>query len=225
MDKKITIIITIISASLVVIQIAAAEPQLLQEATCTTCHETPKSHISFSEKIACETCHGRLSTKLNQLALNHKRIIANGTALGLSCLTCHEQNLGAHSNLGVGGQVCLACHDGFVMQPHALDGTLLTDATISNLCANCHRERYADWKIGVHGTHGLNYTSTELAPGCTTCHNPHTPDLPTIQTLPAPEEPERHQALTSTLLPPVMALIAGMVAVTITVSRRNGGNS
>jgi len=111
------------------------------------------------------------------------------------------------------------------MQPHTLNGALLTNATASNLCANCHRERYADWKIGVHGTHGLNYTSTSTgaAPNCATCHNPHTPNLPAIQALPPPEMPERSTELFAALLSPVMALIAGVAIFTVTVSKRNGG--
>ena len=224
MAIKITIIITIIASSLAVIPLAIAESQVQPEVTCTTCHTVPNSHASFSN-IACQTCHGSLSTKPNQLTLNHQRILSNSTEPSLSCTTCHKQNLGLHSNLGAEEQACLVCHDNFAMQPHTLNGILLTNATASNLCANCHRERYADWKIGVHGTHGLNYTSTSegAAPSCVACHNPHPPDLPAVQALPPPERPERSTVILAALLSPVMALIAGVAIFTVTISRRSGG--
>lgn len=224
MAIKITITIAIIAASLAILPLAIAEPQVQPEITCTTCHTIPESHAGYSN-IACQTCHGDLSTKLNQLTLNHQRILSNSPEPSLNCVTCHKQSLGAHSNLGAEEQACLVCHDNFAMQPHTLNGTLLTNATASNLCANCHRERYADWKIGVHGTHGLNYTSTSTGttPNCATCHNPHTPDLPAIQALPPPEMPERSTELFAALLSPVMALIAGVAIFTVTVSKRNGG--
>jgi hypothetical protein len=223
---KITIIIAVITASLAVIQIATAETQIQPEITCTTCHDPPESHVKHFNfpDVPCQTCHGDLSTEPTQLTLNHKLIIStNLSETSLDCFTCHNQSLGAHSNLGTGEQACLICHDNFAMQPHTLNGTLLTNATISNLCANCHREKYAEWKLGIHGTHGLNYTSTGVAPSCVTCHNPHIPDLPSIQTLAAPEKPERSTDLIATLLSSVMALVAGAVIVTVTVSRRTGG--
>ncbi|MCL4435859.1 MAG: hypothetical protein M1503_01550 [Thaumarchaeota archaeon] len=224
MAVKITIIIALIATSLAAIPLPIAESQVQPEVTCITCHAAPASHVDFSN-IACQTCHGNISTKPTPLTLNHQRIMSNSTGLSFSCSACHKQNLGLHSNLGAGDQACLVCHDGFKMQPHTLNGVLLTNVTVSNLCANCHRERYADWKIGVHGTHGLNYTSMSegAAPSCITCHNPHPPDLPDVQTLESPERPERSAVTLAALLSPFMALIAGVAIFTVTISRRSGG--
>ncbi len=226
MDKKIAITIVIIAASLAVIPITTAEAQVLEEIKCVTCHQQlPISHAEYPENIRCETCHGILSTKLTELAINHQRIIDTTTKSSLSCKSCHQQTLGVHSSLGVGSQACLVCHDSFQMRPHTLNGTLLSDTTTSTaLCANCHRERYADWKIGIHGTHGLNQTATKNSTlACVVCHNPHTPDLPEINALPSPERPERSTALLSVLVPPAAVLLAGAVIVTMTVTRRKEG--
>lgn len=143
-------------------------------------------------------------------------------AEGLNCLACHSKKLGVHSQLGNKQYACQICHDEFIMKPHILNGTLVTNATISNLCDSCHHERYVDWTLGIHGRHGLNYTATSKIQSCVTCHDPHIPNIPEISPLPPPEPPERSTVTLIIFFPPALALLMGVVFVTVCFTRKNG---
>jgi hypothetical protein len=139
----------------------------------------------------------------------------------LPCLACHEMELGAHNGLGEGDFVCQVCHDGFLMKPHSLDGTILTDENISDLCEGCHHERFSDWVEDLHGTHGLNYEESKEIDNCIFCHDPHVPDLPEITPLSAPHPPEHKEDL-SIWIPPAFVLLAGMVFATVGINKIKG---
>ncbi len=141
----------------------------------------------------------------------------------LPCLECHEQEIGVHRVIGVGDFGCQVCHDGFIMKPHMLNGTIVTDETVSGLCQGCHDELYSDWTMDIHGTHGLNYSPTIEIKSCITCHDPHVPDLPEITTLPPPEPPHRSEIVLDIWLPPAFILFTGLVFVTLGFSKKNGG--
>ncbi len=87
------------------------------------------------------------------------------------CLSCHTKKLEFHDKLGAGNKACWACHDATDMKMLRLaDGTQLSRIESSELCGQCHQERYQAWKEGIHGPPG-----TVAAVSCSSCHDPHQP--------------------------------------------------
>ncbi len=91
----------------------------------------------------------------------------------LDCLSCHQQTLEYHDQLGSGSEACWTCHDSTTMgQWHLAGGTILSQQESSQLCGQCHEVRYLAWQEGTHGLPG-----TVASGGCTSCHNPHRPQM------------------------------------------------
>ncbi|MBI2831733.1 MAG: hypothetical protein HYX79_05705 [Chloroflexi bacterium] len=92
----------------------------------------------------------------------------------LNCTSCHSKTaLRFHDKLGSGNTACLVCHDATDMKKlRLLNGNTLPRSESSQVCGQCHQERYAAWKAGTHGIPG-----TVAAVSCTTCHNPHQPQM------------------------------------------------
>lgn len=90
-----------------------------------------------------------------------------------NCIACHEDiRLERHDRLGVGASACLVCHDRVYQgMLRFVNGTTSPFEASSELCAQCHEERYYTWMEGTHGVPGQ--------PGvkCTDCHNPHAPQI------------------------------------------------
>lgn len=87
------------------------------------------------------------------------------------CIACHKAiRLEEHDRLGVGTSACLVCHDRRAML-RFVNGTTSPLEASSELCAQCHGERYNAWKEATHGVPGQ--------PGvkCTECHSPHAPQI------------------------------------------------
>jgi nitrate/TMAO reductase-like tetraheme cytochrome c subunit len=126
------------------------------------------------------------------------------------CLSCHSKTLEFHDKLGSGNNACLACHDNPDMKMLRLaDKTLLPLADSTQLCGQCHQERYAAWQEGTHG-----FAGTVAAVKCTGCHDPHQPKITFVNiTKPHPEPAPPPPA------PPVnlVAIFAVSLAVMITV--------
>jgi DmsE family decaheme c-type cytochrome len=167
---------------------AAAPPATyIGEVRCIQCHGQENKH--FSETLhaktfrqhpanalqarSCEACHGPGS--------NHARNATDKTALigftkkwgtpveaqNEQCLTCHDGGNRLHwadsnhakSNLG-----CADCHN--TMQ-RASANSLLARQSISDTCAQCHKEQRADFRKRSH------MPLPEGKISCADCHNPH----------------------------------------------------
>ncbi|MFC1874231.1 hypothetical protein ACFLYX_02900 [Chloroflexota bacterium] len=93
--------------------------------------------------------------------------------LPLDCVSCHQQTLEYHDQLGSGNSACWACHDSTDMsQLRLANDTRLTLVESNRLCGQCHEVRYRAWQEGTHG-----FPGTVASGGCNYCHNPHRPQL------------------------------------------------
>lgn len=93
----------------------------------------------------------------------------------------HDIELKSHDILGKDDKACLACHDDPTRNPGKLilpDGSLV-DVTgdVSKVCQRCHFQKYAEFKVGVHGKHEKKCSAAG-------CHNPHTPGYIYVAALP-----------------------------------------
>ncbi|MCE7979906.1 MAG: hypothetical protein DYG89_01830 [Caldilinea sp. CFX5] len=92
------------------------------------------------------------------------------------CADCHETENAAwqaspHAiqhdpTTGAGGATCTACHGAYV-EDHPRTG-VMTLAVDSTVCADCHRETFAQWQGTVHA---------EAKVECTSCHLSHSQTL------------------------------------------------
>ncbi len=157
------------------------------EARCIECHGQENKHFSetthaklFRLKPAnelqarsCEACHGPGS--------NHARNATDKTALigftkkwgtpvatqNTQCMTCHDGGNRLHwdgSNHAKSKLGCADCHN--TMQK-ASANSLLARQTISETCAQCHREQRAEFRKRSH------MPLPEGKISCVDCHNPH----------------------------------------------------
>lgn len=99
----------------------------------------------------------------------------------LDCLSCHARALKSHDALGSGSAACRVCHDESTMGVlHLFDGTRFPLADSSQLCEQCHTERYQAWQKGTHGILSgkaeLEFLGSRRVK-CVACHNPHQPKI------------------------------------------------
>jgi hypothetical protein len=222
MTLRITAIIGLLLLSLFAISPISAQIDDVIDVDCSICHlDLSEAHDQFAEEYSCQDCHGRFMTNLGPLGIRHESFLKNVDEPDLDCVQCHDQGLGVHNALGEEPYVCQICHDSFKMKPHALNGTLVSDETITNLCGNCHTERYVDASLGIHGTHGLNYADLDNI-NCVGCHDPHVSDLPEIETLPPTHPPERISSPIEILFPPTAALVLGALLYTYRFNKKAG---
>lgn len=147
--------------------------------------------------------------------------LADGTA-PLQCLSCHNQTLTYHDKLGPGNQACYACHvstDWLMDSLQLASGQVISINDSSQLCGQCHQERYAAWNEGTHGIPG-----TVAAVPCVTCHNPHQPQVE-FQSITKPPMPPVH---TPPPLPKDVVIILGisvgcLLAGAVYMARRRTG--
>lgn len=89
------------------------------------------------------------------------------------------------------GQWCLDCHD--FQDPdklHLANGEKITLEESYRLCAQCHGEKYNDWRLGIHGQRTGFWNGSKRYLLCVNCHSPHDPHFKPLQPLPPPVRPE-----------------------------------
>ena len=106
------------------------------------------------------------------LNLNTNYVEADsGPDKSLDCLECHQQDLEYHDKLGTGNDACWSCHDpGDMSRLRLANGTSISLDDSSQLCGQCHEEKFGDWGRGSHGF-------PEYRANCVFCHNPHKPQM------------------------------------------------
>ena len=89
----------------------------------------------------------------------------------LDCLECHQQELNYHDKLGTGNEACWSCHDPIDMsQRHFANETSIPNDDSSQLCGQCHAEKFGSWERGLHGF-------PDYQADCIFCHDPHKPQI------------------------------------------------
>jgi DmsE family decaheme c-type cytochrome len=166
---------------------AATAATYIGEARCIQCHGQENKH--FSETVhakifrqnpsnelqgrSCEACHGPGSNHAlnatNKAALVGftKRWATPVETQNGQCMTCHDGGNRMHwadSNHSKANLACSDCHN--TMQP-ASTNALLARQTISDTCAQCHREQRAEFRKRSH------MPLPEGKISCVDCHNPH----------------------------------------------------
>lgn len=156
------------------------------EDTCLGCHEdqqayhaTPHGQTANAKTPAathgCESCHGPGQAHVD--GGGDKTQIKTFTTLTPSeaseiCTTCHNRgshmmwDSSAHENRGVACSTCHSIHD-----PESPTAALKT-ATISETCAECHRDKVTKTRRSAH----MPVSNDPQRPSqmeCTSCHNPH----------------------------------------------------
>ena len=132
----------------------------------------------FSEGIfPCSDCHKDMPVNLQRRQLTE----------------AHDDIVLKH---GPASRWCFDCHNPTDRDKLRLASGELIDFSHSYLlCAQCHGEKYRDWKAGVHGKRTGQWNGRKEYLLCVHCHNPHTPHFPPLKPLPPPvRPPEIHPA-------------------------------
>ena len=97
----------------------------------------------------------------------------------------HDEQVLAHGDLW-----CLHCHDaGKVSSLHLADGTPVALEESWQLCTQCHADKLADWRAGVHGKQTGHWRGPKEYRTCVVCHEPHAPAFQPLAPKPAPARP------------------------------------
>lgn len=99
----------------------------------------------------------------------------------------HEDLELAHGDLW-----CLHCHEADDRDRlHLADETSIDFEESWRLCTQCHGEKLADWRAGVHGRRLGHWWGPKEYRTCVSCHEPHTPAFPGLEPRPPPVRPGR----------------------------------
>lgn len=97
----------------------------------------------------------------------------------------HEDKKLEHGDLW-----CLRCHDlNDRNKLHLADGTQVEFTESWKLCTQCHGNKLADWRAGVHGKRVGHWRGAKEYWNCVACHNPHTPRFQKLEPKPPPHRP------------------------------------
>jgi len=87
---------------------------------------------------------------------------------------------------------CLQCHDISNRDVlHLADGTQVSFQESWQLCTQCHGNKLADWRAGVHGKRTGHWRGEKEYWNCVACHDPHDPPFKSLEPLPPPVRPEQ----------------------------------
>ena len=90
---------------------------------------------------------------------------------------------------------CLDCHDPTNRDMlHLASGERIDFGHSYLLCAQCHGDKFRDWKVGVHGKRIGEWNGRKQYFLCVSCHVPHSPRFQPLKPLPPPEKPEARRA-------------------------------
>ncbi len=121
----------------------------------------------------------------------------------LPCTDCHEdeepnrevrelEDEHDEQTLVHGDLWCLHCHDPRNEKPlHLADGTPVALEDSWQLCTQCHAEKLADWRAGVHGKRTGHWRGDKEYRTCVVCHDPHEPAFKPVEPKPPPVRPEQ----------------------------------
>jgi predicted CXXCH cytochrome family protein len=89
---------------------------------------------------------------------------------------------------------CLDCHNADNRDVlRSASGAPIPFAESYRLCGQCHGDKYADWKAGVHGKRTGEWDGRKDYLLCVSCHDPHAPRFKPTQPLPPPVRPGQGQ--------------------------------
>ena len=115
---------------------------------------------------------------------------ANGTPVGVACVTCHSADAGTawaareggpfHTGVSLehGALSCDSCHDAERTGLKLADGKKREFADAMDLCAQCHGAKADAYAHGAHGGGSGHWDSRrgpKLKNHCIDCHAPHAP--------------------------------------------------
>ncbi|OGQ17257.1 MAG: hypothetical protein A3B70_06725 [Deltaproteobacteria bacterium RIFCSPHIGHO2_02_FULL_40_11] len=89
---------------------------------------------------------------------------------------------------------CNNCHD--INNHNYLRSSKAYPASFHNsspVCAQCHTERYNDWKKGSHGHRSGGWNKKKTTWHCIDCHNPHDVSFKKMKALSPPNKPHLHK--------------------------------
>lgn len=99
----------------------------------------------------------------------------------------HEDLTLAHGDLW-----CLHCHDSEDRDRlHLADDSRIEFADSWQLCVQCHGNKQAQWRAGVHGKRVGHWWGEREVWACVSCHQPHAPRFQPIEARPPPRPPHQ----------------------------------
>lgn len=118
------------------------------------------------------------------------------------CSDCHEDEPtdrtvreleDEHDDLELahGDRWCLDCHDADQRDTlHLADASRVGFEESWQLCTQCHGEKLADWRAGVHGKRTGHWWGPKEYRSCVECHDPHAPRFAPLEPMPPPARPD-----------------------------------
>jgi hypothetical protein len=105
----------------------------------------------------CHLCHTKKARLFGKSAgttdLEHPGISPAHGKREISCHSCHDIN-----------------NHNYLIKSRSLPATFEDSSPV---CANCHRERFRDWKRGLHGKRSGGWALPKTQYQCIDCHAPH----------------------------------------------------
>ena len=149
--------------------------------------------VHAEEAIACVDCHTNISDYPHpEVTAKSARDFSVG--LGETCRDCHEDQYNAtpdsvHKRALTEGKenapLCADCHNphtqGRIIGTESKQLTIAARLHIPETCAQCHSDKYEQYKASVHGK-ALTEEGNLDVPTCTNCHGVHNIQDPTTAT-------------------------------------------
>jgi hypothetical protein len=188
------------------------------------------SGIPTNVAPTCADCHDPHQPKMSLVTGTSLPSAAAAKDGKLDCVSCHARELRGHDKLGQGSTACWSCHLSTEMTTLHLAGqdTGFPLSQSTQLCAQCHQERYQDWNDATHGVPAWKEGEPAIfgseKVGCTNCHDPHQPQMPLLNiTKPHPAPTQPPPAPPTQLLLILGISLVAVTGVGIAVSRSGGG--